>query len=144
MPWLARVVRNAVARHGPQRKPPRRCEPRRRTRRQVDRYSESNASIVSTPGAETIRRFSHAAVDIHSTATPDPDMAIQSPCVDVCRIDDNSGVCVGCLRTREEIREWKGMTDHRRHEIIGECARRAAQLPAITTPAPQTSAPRTS
>jgi hypothetical protein len=44
-------------------------------------------------------------------------------------------------RTREEIREWKGMTDHRRHEIISDRARRAAKLPATTTPAPQTSAP---
>jgi hypothetical protein len=71
-------------------------------------------------------------------------MAIQSPCVDVCRIDGQSGFCVGCLRTREEIREWKGMTDHRRHEIINDRARRAAKLPATVAPAAQTSAPQTS
>jgi hypothetical protein len=55
-------------------------------------------------------------------------MAIQSPCVDICRIDGKSAFCVGCLRTREEIREWKGMTDHRRHQVIHDRARRAAKL----------------
>jgi hypothetical protein len=61
-------------------------------------------------------------------------MAIQSPCVDICRIDGQSGFCVGCLRTREEIREWKGMTDHQRHEVINERARREAKLPSTATP----------
>ena len=31
----------------------------------------------------------------------------RSPCIGVCRIDRGSGFCVGCLRTREEIRDWK-------------------------------------
>jgi predicted Fe-S protein YdhL (DUF1289 family) len=65
------------------------------------------------------------------------DMPIQSPCIDVCKIDGQSGFCVGCLRTREEIREWKGTTDDRRRQIIGDCARRAATLPATTPPVPQ-------
>jgi hypothetical protein len=60
-------------------------------------------------------------------------MAIQSPCVDICRIDGKSGFCVGCLRTREEIREWKGMTDHRRHQVINDRARREAKLPPTAT-----------
>ncbi|NKJ47298.1 DUF1289 domain-containing protein [Burkholderia sp. SG-MS1] len=60
-------------------------------------------------------------------------MAIQSPCVDVCRIDGNSGFCVGCLRTRAEIREWKSMPDERRQEVLDELARRAGKLPAEAT-----------
>ncbi|MFL9914776.1 DUF1289 domain-containing protein [Paraburkholderia fungorum] len=56
-------------------------------------------------------------------------MAVNSPCVDVCRIDGKSGYCVGCLRTRDEIRGWKNMTDHRRHQVINERFWRQAKLP---------------
>ncbi|WP_184004443.1 MULTISPECIES: DUF1289 domain-containing protein [unclassified Paraburkholderia] len=55
-------------------------------------------------------------------------MAVNSPCIDVCRFDRKSGLCVGCLRTREEIRGWKTMTDHRRHQVINDRSRRMAKL----------------
>ena len=29
-----------------------------------------------------------------------------SPCVSVCTIDEISGFCKGCLRTKEEIKAW--------------------------------------
>lgn len=32
---------------------------------------------------------------------------IQSPCVSLCHLKHE--VCTGCGRSREEIREWKGM-----------------------------------
>ena len=37
-------------------------------------------------------------------------MIIESPCVSVCTIDPDSGYCVGCNRTDEEIALW-GMED---------------------------------
>ncbi|WP_175152810.1 DUF1289 domain-containing protein [Paraburkholderia ultramafica] len=55
-------------------------------------------------------------------------MAVNSPCIDVCRIDGKSGLCVGCFRTREEIRGWKTMTDHRRHQVINDRSRREAKV----------------
>lgn len=36
---------------------------------------------------------------------------VGSPCIDVCRIDQASGYCEGCLRTREEIKAWKSSSD---------------------------------
>ena len=36
---------------------------------------------------------------------------IPSPCVNVCRMDTGSGLCEGCFRTIEDIREW-GRSDH--------------------------------
>jgi predicted Fe-S protein YdhL (DUF1289 family) len=54
-------------------------------------------------------------------------MTVQSPCIDICKLDGETGFCIGCLRTREEIREWKGMTDHRRLQVIDECSRRPVQ-----------------
>jgi uncharacterized protein len=29
-----------------------------------------------------------------------------SPCIDVCRIDPDTGLCVGCRRTLDEIANW--------------------------------------
>ena len=34
-------------------------------------------------------------------------MSIPSPCVGFCRLDDSSGICVGCARSRDEIACWK-------------------------------------
>jgi uncharacterized protein len=33
------------------------------------------------------------------------DVAVASPCIDICRLDAK-GVCVGCRRTLDEIAEW--------------------------------------
>jgi len=55
-------------------------------------------------------------------------MAIKSPCVALCQFDGKTGFCTGCLRTLTEAREWKKMTDHRRHQIINERARREKKL----------------
>jgi predicted Fe-S protein YdhL (DUF1289 family) len=55
-------------------------------------------------------------------------MAVKSPCIDVCALDGKTGFCVGCFRTRDEIRAWKNMTDHRRHQVINDRARREAKL----------------
>lgn len=63
-------------------------------------------------------------------------MAIPSPCIDVCKIDGTSGFCIGCLRTRAEIREWKTMDDIRRQRIIDEREQRATMLPVAETDAP--------
>ncbi|WP_414445323.1 DUF1289 domain-containing protein [Burkholderia sp. 22PA0106] len=55
-------------------------------------------------------------------------MAVKSPCIELCAFDGKTGLCTGCFRTREEARAWKGMTDHRRHQILNERKRRQAKL----------------
>ena len=37
--------------------------------------------------------------------------AVASPCVNVCRMDDATGWCAGCLRTLDEIAGWSGYAD---------------------------------
>ncbi|NIE87070.1 MULTISPECIES: DUF1289 domain-containing protein [unclassified Burkholderia] len=61
-------------------------------------------------------------------------MAVKSPCVEICRFDGKTGLCIGCLRTREEIRGWNKMTDHRRHQVINEKSRRQAKLARVAPP----------
>ena len=36
---------------------------------------------------------------------------VQSPCISVCRMNDNSGLCVGCFRTGVEIAGWSSAGD---------------------------------
>jgi len=43
--------------------------------------------------------------------------ASKSPCVNVCRLDDNNRYCVGCFRTKEEIMKWTKVTDEDREMI---------------------------
>jgi uncharacterized protein len=50
--------------------------------------------------------------------------AIESPCILVCSIDDKTGYCFGCGRTREEIGGWIGMTSTERQTVMGELSAR--------------------
>ena len=31
---------------------------------------------------------------------------IPSPCIHICTVDTDSGYCMGCSRTQEEIEKW--------------------------------------
>jgi len=55
-------------------------------------------------------------------------MAVKSPCIDVCTFDCNTQLCVGCFRTLEDIRAWKKMIVHRRHQVINDRPRRQVKL----------------
>jgi len=43
---------------------------------------------------------------------------MESPCILVCSIDDNTGYCFGCGRTREEIGAWTLYTNAERRQIM--------------------------
>jgi len=49
---------------------------------------------------------------------------IPSPCVSVCRIDPASGLCVGCLRTLDEIAAWGSLADGAKRAIWNDIERR--------------------
>ena len=55
-------------------------------------------------------------------------MAVKSPCIEVCKFDGKTGLCIGCLRTLVETRGWKKMSDHRRHQIVNERPLRETRL----------------
>lgn len=46
-----------------------------------------------------------------ATAKPKPGQTVPSPCVGVCRLSEDSGLCEGCWRTRDELRAWKASDD---------------------------------
>lgn len=47
-----------------------------------------------------------------------PVVRIDSPCVNVCEIDDASGLCVGCARTIDEIMRWSSGTPEWRNAVM--------------------------
>lgn len=49
-----------------------------------------------------------------------------SPCTSVCRIDEATGLCVGCLRTLDEIAAWSTLGDDARRAIVAALPDRRA------------------
>nr|WP_246216409.1 DUF1289 domain-containing protein [Paraburkholderia agricolaris] len=79
------------------------------------------------PGAaEVFDKKQHQA---SATAAPiEPIATVPSPCIDICKIDSNTDWCIGCLRTRDEIRGWKHLSDALRIVLINELSRRKLTL----------------
>ena len=49
---------------------------------------------------------------------------ITSPCINICNMDAQSGLCAGCFRTIDEIAAWSKADDARRVSILAAVARR--------------------
>ena len=59
-----------------------------------------------------------------------PRQEIESPCVKICVLHPGAKLCVGCLRTGEEIAAWSRLSPERRREIMAELPARAPRLTA--------------
>jgi uncharacterized protein len=53
---------------------------------------------------------------------------IESPCVQICVIHPTAQLCVGCLRSRDEIARWSQLTSPERRAIIDALPARAPKL----------------
>lgn len=53
---------------------------------------------------------------------------MKSPCINICQIDRDSGLCTGCLRTLDEIAAWASYSDQKRNDILASLSER--RLPA--------------
>ena len=53
---------------------------------------------------------------------------IQSPCVQVCVIHHIEGLCIGCLRSGDEIAHWSSMSRAERTAIMAELPARAPRI----------------
>ena len=47
-----------------------------------------------------------------------------SPCVNICVIDRDSRLCIGCKRTGEEISIWSRLSEEARRAIMAELPQR--------------------
>ncbi|MFO1322659.1 MAG: DUF1289 domain-containing protein [Burkholderiales bacterium] len=59
-------------------------------------------------------------------AASPPAAGVASPCVSICKMDDATGLCVGCLRTLDEIAVWGMLDDDARRDVWAAIAARRA------------------
>jgi uncharacterized protein len=53
---------------------------------------------------------------------------VQSPCVKLCVVHPEARICIGCLRSIDEISAWSRMTHEARATLMAELPSRAATL----------------
>ena len=56
---------------------------------------------------------------------------VPSPCVSVCNISAQDGLCEGCLRTLDEIARWSALDEAARRRVWALIGRRAGQKQGI-------------
>ena len=45
---------------------------------------------------------------------------VESPCVNICRMDAENCYCIGCWRTLNEIQRWTTMSDEERAAVMAQ------------------------
>jgi hypothetical protein len=59
---------------------------------------------------------------------PAPPQAIKTPCIKVCVVDGESGLCLGCYRKLNEVAAWSRLTDAERDRILSELPERRSLI----------------
>jgi predicted Fe-S protein YdhL (DUF1289 family) len=50
-----------------------------------------------------------------------------SPCIDVCRMNPQTGLCEGCLRTLDEIAAWSTLSPEQKRAVLAQLPSRRAR-----------------
>jgi predicted Fe-S protein YdhL (DUF1289 family) len=53
---------------------------------------------------------------------------VASPCISICRIDEASGLCIGCLRTLDEIAAWSVLAASEKRAVIAALPARKSSV----------------
>ena len=61
-----------------------------------------------------------------TAAAPPPPIA--TPCIKICFVDGESGLCLGCYRGLPEIAQWSRFTDAERAAIMAELPSRRSRI----------------
>ena len=54
-----------------------------------------------------------------------------TPCVAICRVDEVSGLCVGCGRSRTEVAAWVEMSEPDRLAVMAVLPQRFEEVTAL-------------
>lgn len=57
-----------------------------------------------------------------------PPRPVASPCVKVCVVDGESGLCLGCFRTLREIAGWGRLSEAERAAVMAELPGRRGRI----------------
>jgi predicted Fe-S protein YdhL (DUF1289 family) len=53
---------------------------------------------------------------------------LETPCVNICLLDDATGLCIGCGRSIDEIARWSAMSETERRNIMALLPARVERL----------------
>jgi predicted Fe-S protein YdhL (DUF1289 family) len=53
-------------------------------------------------------------------------MSTKDPCISLCKFDDD--ICIGCGRSKREIKSWKKMDKDEKRSVLAESASRLKTL----------------
>lgn len=59
---------------------------------------------------------------------PELQSPVPSPCINICKMVPETGLCQGCMRTIDEIRAWRNASEDDKRAIWAEIRRREAAL----------------
>ena len=62
-----------------------------------------------------------------SEANPQP-APVRSPCIKVCIVDGESGLCMGCYRQLKEVAAWSRMSPEARDAVMDELPARRTRI----------------
>lgn len=57
-----------------------------------------------------------------------PPPPIKTPCIKVCVVDGESGLCLGCYRKLNEVAAWSRFTEAERDAILSELPNRRSLI----------------
>jgi predicted Fe-S protein YdhL (DUF1289 family) len=57
-----------------------------------------------------------------------PPAPIKTPCIKVCVVDGESGLCLGCFRTLNEVASWARFSDAEREALMAELPSRRGRI----------------
>lgn len=56
---------------------------------------------------------------------PPPPAPVETPCIQICLLHPEAGLCIGCYRSAAEIAGWSAMTPEARRALMAVLADRA-------------------
>ena len=57
-----------------------------------------------------------------------PPKSIKTPCIKVCVVDGETGLCMGCYRQLSEVAGWSRLTDAERDAIMADLPTRRSRI----------------
>lgn len=57
-----------------------------------------------------------------------PPAPIKTPCIQVCVVDGESGFCLGCYRTLQEVAGWARLSEDERARLMAELPARRSRI----------------
>jgi len=65
---------------------------------------------------------------VMDASQPTPRRAAITPCIKVCMVDGQSGLCLGCFRTLPEIARWERFSDKERLALMAALPSRRSRI----------------